>query len=192
MRYVLLIPASYFQQDGTKSDGQGVEINDGNGLVFKADHQLNKSGNQNKNNLKANTVEPGSKTLASWQRGCRKFSKKLTEIRKTWGYYKIYINHLKNIQSKHYTSIQKIRKMLTSLILAAEKLRKFCYRAVEEQNAKNVNVGGEKSIGARNGDEHIGHARTHKLNADAIKTMGLKVDKSDDKKENDVSKMCQL
>ena len=82
--------------------------------------------------------------------------------------------------------------MLTSLILAAEKLRKFCYRAVEEQNAKNVNVGGEKSIDARNGDEQIGHARTHKLNADAIKTIGLKVEKSEDKKENDVSRMCQL
>ena len=79
--------------------------------------------------------------------------------------------------------------MLTSFILAAEKLRKFCYRAVEEQNAKNVKVEGEKSIDARNGDEQIGHERTHKLNADAIKTMGLKVEKSDDKKKNDVSKM---
>ena len=82
--------------------------------------------------------------------------------------------------------------MLTSLILAAEKLRQFFYRVVEEQNAKYVKVGGEKSIDARNGDEQIVHARTHKLNADAIKTMGLKVEKSDDKKENDVSKMCQL
>ena len=82
--------------------------------------------------------------------------------------------------------------MLTSLILAAEKLRKFCYRAVEEQNAKNVKVEGNKSIDARNGDEQIGHARTQKLNADAIKTMGLKLEKSDDKKENDLSKMGQL
>ena len=65
-------------------------------------------------------------------------------------------------------------------------------QTLDEQMPKDMKLGDEKSTVSDSGNKTLNNAKTHKSDTNALEKLAGNIDTLDDKKGNDVSKMCQL
>ena len=65
-------------------------------------------------------------------------------------------------------------------------------QTLDEQMPKDMKLGDEKSTVSDSGNKTLNNAKTHKSDTNALEKLAGNIDTLDDKKGNDVSKICQL